>query len=278
MNAIIPTTAKAISSRWVPSLLLHPGRQAIHRRPQESHCVTPRKAAAEHGVLTPPQPGPGGEHRTQPGPATRWLPLPLPSQVIVDDDRHPNNDQPHTEKQDQSGERGEATEKESTTATITRVTPRTSTDRSHLNPPRPPMGAPRSLTASSTARHPRRVHPIRGRSPDRQAREVEKLRRQRFARCCWGAPASRRQADSSWPARALPRTLGASHTVMGYPAVSMVMRTRTSPTPHLDPANTSRCLVFPRLPPRRTQAPPSRPGPTPNREPGRPSPQRRGPA
>jgi len=112
-------------------LVPHSSGQMIQSRPQQSHCSTLRKTVSDPGLrrslsegLCVRRPHPTG-HATRTGL--------FPPQVFVEDDGHPEDEEPRTEMKTQPRERGESPKQESTTDTSTSVAPMTSNDRSHLN-------------------------------------------------------------------------------------------------------------------------------------------------
>jgi len=112
-------------------LVPHSSGQMIQSRPQQSHCSTLRKTVSDPGLrrsasegLCVRRPHPTG-HATRTGL--------FPPQVFVEDDGHPEDEEPRTEMKTQPRERGESPKQESTTDTSTSVATMTSNDRSHLN-------------------------------------------------------------------------------------------------------------------------------------------------
>jgi len=109
----------------------HSSGQMIQSRPQQSHCSTLRKTVSDPGLRRSPSEGLCVRRPHPTGHATRTGLF--PPQVFVEDDGHPEDEEPRTEMKTQPRERGESPKQESTTDTSTSVAPMTSNDRSHLN-------------------------------------------------------------------------------------------------------------------------------------------------
>jgi len=112
-------------------LVPHSSGQMIQSRPQQSHCSTLRKTVSDPGLRRSPSEGLCVRRPHPTGHATRTGLF--PPQVFVEDDGHPEDEEPRTEMKTQPRERGESPKQESTTDTSTSVAPMTSNDRSHLN-------------------------------------------------------------------------------------------------------------------------------------------------
>jgi len=112
-------------------LVPHSSGQMIQSRPQQSHCSTLRKTVSDPGLRRSASEGLCARRPHPTGHATRTGLF--PPQVFVEDDGHPEDEEPRTEMKTQPRERGESPKQESTTDTSTSVAPMTSNDRSHLN-------------------------------------------------------------------------------------------------------------------------------------------------
>jgi len=109
----------------------HSSGQMIQSRPQQSHCSTLRKTVSDPGLRRSPSEGLCVRRPHPTGHATRTGLF--PPQVFVEDDGHPEDEEPRTEMKTQPRERGESPQQEKHRQTSTSVAPMTSNDRSHLN-------------------------------------------------------------------------------------------------------------------------------------------------
>jgi len=112
-------------------LVPHSSGQMIQSRPQQSHCSTLRKTASDPGLRRSPSEGLCARRPHPTGHATRTGLF--PPQAFVEDDDHPEDEEPRTEIKTQPRERGESPQQEKHRQTSTSVAPMTSNDRSHLN-------------------------------------------------------------------------------------------------------------------------------------------------
>jgi hypothetical protein len=109
----------------------HSSGQMIQSRPQQSHCSTLRKTASDPGLRRSASEGLCARRPHPTGHATRTVLF--PPQAFVEDDGHPEDEEPRTEIKTQPRERGESPQQEKHRQTSTSVAPMTSNNRSHLN-------------------------------------------------------------------------------------------------------------------------------------------------